>query len=88
MATPEELDELFAYLDQLELNERIEQEKAAAAGLQSRVPGSGDNLDFAVGIESSKRALADNGDLSDGGLQVIPALDELDSTSLLSPGGK
>jgi hypothetical protein len=87
MASAEELDELFAYLDQLALNERLEQEQGVVTG---------------VGLQGAGEAEADQGTAGptvrhEGAIvetagsqpysRITPVSDELETTSFLSVEG-
>lgn len=86
MASAEELDELFAYLDQLELNERLEQEKGVVTAVELQgAPGTSEEAKGSPGLIESATTEADGGEPCSRSLSVS---DELEATSFLSVGGE
>jgi hypothetical protein len=86
MASAEELDELFAYLDQLALNERLEQEKGVVTGVGLQGPGEADQGTAGSTVLHEGAVVEPNG--SQPYSRVTPVSDELETTSFLSVEGE
>jgi hypothetical protein len=86
MASAEELDELFAYLDQLALNERLEQEQDVVTGVGLQGAGEADQV--TAGSTGRHEGAIEETAGSQPYSRVTPVSDELETTSFLSVEGE
>lgn len=76
MATPQELEELFAYLDKLELDEQLEQEKAEAVDLPLTVSKGQDFRNDLVSIDAIEARVGEIGHVDDLGDRMATLLED------------
>lgn len=88
MATPQELDELFAYLDKLELDERFEQERTLAVDLPLTDLTGQDFRNDLGPIDSIGASVGKIGHVQDLGDHIATLLEDAGSASQVPATGE